>query len=57
MSRIIFQLFFPSVSVETARIQRETAAIDSRLEEHSRVVSELRRLQVRIFAQVSVLRF
>nr|XP_046259165.1 oral-facial-digital syndrome 1 protein homolog isoform X2 [Scatophagus argus] len=34
--------------VETARIQKESAAIDARLEEHSRVCSELRRLQIEL---------
>lgn len=33
-------------SVETARIQKESAVIDSKLEEQSRTCSELRRLQV-----------
>lgn len=35
-------------SVETARIQKESAEIDGKLEEHSRTRSELRRLQVNI---------
>ncbi|XP_028249178.1 centriole and centriolar satellite protein ofd1 isoform X2 [Parambassis ranga] len=34
--------------VETARIQKETAIIDGRLEEHSRACSELKRLQVEL---------
>ncbi|XP_071395070.1 centriole and centriolar satellite protein ofd1 isoform X2 [Centroberyx affinis] len=34
--------------VETARIQKETAAINARLEEHSKACSELRRLQVEL---------
>ncbi|XP_034430469.1 oral-facial-digital syndrome 1 protein homolog isoform X2 [Hippoglossus hippoglossus] len=33
---------------ETARIQRESAVLDSQLEEHSRACSELRRLQVEL---------
>lgn len=33
-------------SVETARIQKESAVIDRKLEEHSRTCSELKRLQV-----------
>uniref|UniRef100_A0A668AYP5 OFD1 centriole and centriolar satellite protein n=1 Tax=Myripristis murdjan TaxID=586833 RepID=A0A668AYP5_9TELE len=34
--------------VETARIQKESAAIDAKLEEHSKACSELRRLQVEL---------
>ncbi|CAJ1079492.1 oral-facial-digital syndrome 1 protein [Xyrichtys novacula] len=34
--------------VETARIQKESAVIDSKLEEHSRACSELRRLQAEL---------
>ncbi|XP_070693999.1 centriole and centriolar satellite protein ofd1 [Pempheris klunzingeri] len=34
--------------LETARIQKETAVINSKLEEHSRACSELRRLQVEL---------
>ncbi|XP_058469178.1 centriole and centriolar satellite protein ofd1 isoform X2 [Solea solea] len=34
--------------VETARIQREAAVIDSKLEEHSRACSELQKLQVEL---------
>uniref|UniRef100_A0A3Q3X657 Uncharacterized protein n=1 Tax=Mola mola TaxID=94237 RepID=A0A3Q3X657_MOLML len=34
--------------LETARIQKESAVIDSKLEEHSRACSELRRLQVEL---------
>lgn len=41
-----FTIFFIPPSVETARIQKEAAVIDARLEEHSRACSELRRLQV-----------
>lgn len=37
-------LFF--LSVETARIQKESAAINAKVEEHGRASSELRRLQV-----------
>lgn len=33
-------------SVETARIQKESAAIDAKQREHSRACSELKRLQV-----------
>lgn len=41
----VYILFFCS-SVETARIQKESAVIDGKLEEHSRACSELRRLKV-----------
>ncbi|KAI3356275.1 hypothetical protein L3Q82_017524, partial [Scortum barcoo] len=34
--------------LETARIQKESAVIDAKLEEHSRACSELRRLQVEL---------
>lgn len=40
----VYILFY--FSVETARIQKESAVIDDKLEEHSRACSELRRLQV-----------
>lgn len=39
-------LFFINFSVETDRIQKESAAVDAKLKEHSRACSELKRLQV-----------
>ncbi|XP_075896233.1 centriole and centriolar satellite protein ofd1 isoform X2 [Nelusetta ayraudi] len=36
------------IKVETARIHKESAAIDSKLEEHNRTCSELQRLQVEL---------
>lgn len=41
-------------SVETARIQQESALIDSKLEEHQRMSSELKRLQVNNSPSISV---
>uniref|UniRef100_A0A4W6CLX9 OFD1 centriole and centriolar satellite protein n=1 Tax=Lates calcarifer TaxID=8187 RepID=A0A4W6CLX9_LATCA len=44
----IMLTFFYFFAVETARIQKESAVINAKLEEHSRACSELRRLQAEL---------